>query len=82
MTLGDHIEKNLGAIVTGMIVALISYVVGTTQTAGTIKDLTSRVERLERRVDASATYHNCATRHFDMIERGEHGAAPCTLDGM
>lgn len=82
MTVGEHIEKNLGAIVTGMIVALISYVVGTTQTAGTIKDLTGRVDRLEKRVEASADYHNCATRHFDMIERGAAGGAPCPLGGM
>lgn len=82
MTVGEHIEKNLGAIVGSMIIGLISFVVGTTQTAGTIKDLTGRIERLEKRVEASAEFHNCATRHFDMIERGEHGTAPCPLGGM
>lgn len=82
MTMGELVEKNLGMIVSGMVIGLMSFVAGTTQTAGTIRELTARVERLEHRVDASAAYHNCATRHFDMIERGEHGAAPCTLEGM
>ena len=82
MTLGELLEKNLGMIVSGLIIGLMAYVVGTTQTAGTIRELTGRVDRLEHRVDASAAYHACATRHLDMLERGEKGAVPCSLEGM
>jgi hypothetical protein len=82
MTLSAFLEKNLFAILSSLIMGLLAYAVGTANTAGTIRDLTKRVETLEKRVDASATYHQCATRHLDMIERGDKANPPCELGGM
>jgi len=81
-TLGQHIEANLGLLVSSGIAGLLAYAIGTTQTTGTIREMTNRVSVLERRVDASAAYHNCATRHLDMIERGDKANSPCVLEGM
>jgi hypothetical protein len=82
MTLAAFLEKNLFAILSSLIMGLLAYAVGTTNTAGTIRDLTKRVETLEKRVEASAAYHQCATRHLDMIERGDKTNPPCELGGM
>jgi len=82
MTVRQFLENNLWAILSAAIMALLAYVIGTTNTAATLRDFEHRLGVLERRVQASADYHNCATRHFDRIESGASGVPPCALGGM
>ncbi len=80
-TVGQLIEKNLAAIVGSGIIGLMSFVAGTTQTTGTIRDLTKRVEVLEQRTDASLKRHNCTDNHVDRLET-KGPIPPCQIGGM
>ena len=79
MTIRQFLEANLWAILSAAIMALLAYVIGTTNTAATLRELGQRVTALEDRSKASEAFHNCATRHFDRIESGASGVPPCDL---
>ena len=79
MNLRDLIEKNLWNIILTLAGGFMAYVIGTTSTAATIKDLSNRVGQLEEGSRVHAAYDECATRHFDRLESGAAGAAPCPL---
>lgn len=76
------VENNLLTIILTGASLVLAYGIGTTKTTEALSSLTKRVEALERRVQSSADYHNCATRHLDRLENGIKGEAPCILGGM
>lgn len=82
MTVAQFLEKNLWAILSAGIMALLAYVIGTTQTAATLADLTKRLDKIENRMDASAKYQACATRYLDALQRGDPKAPECELEVM
>lgn len=76
------IEKNLATIIAALAAIYGGFITGQVTTGNRLSDHDKRLAALESRVQASAEYHNCATRHFDRLEAGDKSNAPCTLGGM
>ena len=79
MNLRDLIEKNLWNIILTLMGGFMAYVIGTTNTAATINDLTKRVDSLESDRKATREFRACVIRHIDKIESQGVGGFPCEL---
>ena len=79
MTISQLIGKNLWALMSAGLALLLSYTIGSTNTANAIQNLKDRMTSIERRADRGEAYHACATRHFDRLESGSKGPNPCEL---
>lgn len=79
MTILQLIEKNLWAILSAIIMGMLSYVIGTTNTAATLRELSSRVSSLEGERQATRAFRTCVIRHIDRLESQGTGAFPCEL---
>lgn len=80
MTVAGFLEKNLFAILSALVIGLLTYVVGTTNATASIRDIDARVVVMEARVKEARQWHFCATRHIDAMENGGK-AAQCELRG-
>ena len=82
MRLTTWLAQNLWAIMSAVIIGLVSYATGTERTSVKMADLEARVEKLEGRADGRDRYDACSTRYFDRIVSGGKGPPPCDLGGM
>lgn len=82
MRLAALIEKHLATIIAALIAIYSGFITGQVTTGNLLKDHDERLTALEKRVQASAEYHACATRHFDRLEAGATGVPNCELGGM
>lgn len=82
MKLAALIERHLATIIAALAAIYGGYVTGQVTTGNRLSDHDARIAKLEARVQASADYHACATRHFDRLESGAAGEPPCVLGGM
>lgn len=78
-TLGTLISDHIGAIISAIVMGLLSYVIGTTRTGMTIEQMGRRLDGVEARQVESEAYHRCATRHIDMLEAGIKTPPGCDL---
>lgn len=77
--LGDLISNHIGAIISAIVMGILSYVIGTTKTGMTIDQMGNRLDVAEKRLDEYDAYHRCATRHFDAIEHLSKSPPDCNL---
>lgn len=82
MRLGALIEQHLVTIFLALATAFAGFITGQVTTGSTLKDHDKRLAVLEKRIESSAAYHACATRHIDRLETGAGGAPNCELGGM
>lgn len=77
--LGDLISKHIGAIISAIVMGILSYVIGTTKTGMTIDQMGNRLDVAEKHIAEKSSFDQCVTRHIDHLEAGIKDPPPCTL---